>query len=262
MTTKSTKSSLSWRDRLFFPLLAIVAVMGLTLFEYKREASRPTLQTAVNKSTSITNFELLISDVTVDRQRIELLEERFDYWSKRTVGRRLITLKPDSWQSRVIGLPGLPAVLEGVDWNKSEATLMLHCRPSVEFEVSFEDSDAWRIRIQGDTAFVEAPEIQIDDPLIPTDSTEHFVIEEEFFVDGEKEAQFLKRMLSEEIGHHVRQPEFLTPQRREACRRNLEIFMLNLFRATDKTQKVRHVYVTFPGEPNPFIPQLSAPKNN
>ena len=251
---KPTAPRVSWRERLFLPLV-IITVATIIAMVSKEKAAQPKLVQGPNVAAAASggNFDLLVSDLQLDQQRIELLEESFDYWSKRTIGRQLIQLKPDSWQSRALALPGLSTMLENVEWNKSSATLMIHCRPSVEFEISFADPEDWRIRIVDDVAYVQAPALEVDDPAIPTESIEHYVIEEEFFINGEREAQKLRRMLSEEIRSHVEKPDFITPQRREACRNNLERFLRNLFHATNKTRSVNHVYVTFPDEA-PIMP--------
>ena len=160
-------------------------------------------------------YDILISSVIHDRQRLEVMEEEFDYWYKTQVKKEIIKLKEGSLLEKFVP-DYLQEKIFSADFNQSKADIVVQCKVSIEFELDLAD-DLWEIKIKDDTAYIKAPKLIVEEPNVITESIRSWVVEEEFIIDGEKEKGILEKSSRVRIIPYTQEEEFLK-DRKERCR--------------------------------------------
>ena len=189
-------------------------------------------------------YDILISSVIHDRQRLEVMEEEFDYWYKTQVKKEIIKLKEGSLLEKFVP-DYLQEKIFSADFNQSKADIVVQCKVSIEFELDLAD-DLWEIKIKDDTAYIKAPKLIVEEPNVITESIRSWVVEEEFIIDGEKEKGILEKSSRVRIIPYTQEDEFLKA-RKERCRKNLADLFRNFFSLIkdEKLQKVKHFVIKF-----------------
>ncbi len=242
-----------YRSRLFWPSLVAMALI-MMLLVLKLSSSGPVQHNTVIDATPQGNapFELLVTKVITNQQRLELAEVELEYWKQHRLKRGIVRLKRGSLTDRVARFAPdwLKRQVKESDLNSTTAHIITKCKATVEFEISFKDPKQWKIQITDDTAKIQAPPFIVDDVNVPPEHLHGWVVEEDFIIDGEKERDVLLQNVRRELAPLTQSDDFRNKYREE-CRANLRIFFMNLFQALkdDRLGKVKHIYVEFADDP-------------
>jgi hypothetical protein len=246
--TNDSKTTTPVPKRMSSSLLIMTTILSLVVafYFYIQSNNPPQIITkeaeVIHKE--IASFELLIPELVEDQQKLELLEETFEYWFMVEISRKIIRVKEGSLQDKV--MKRVPKIIQdqilNADFNKSKAKVVVKCKVSVEFEIDF--SKTWKIQVEGDTAYIDAPELEVDDPNIPPETLKSWVLEEDLIIDGKHEKQLLEKSSRKRLLPYVRSDEFKS-KRKERCRVNLTTFFKNQFAKNERTKDIKHIIVRF-----------------
>ncbi len=197
-------------------------------------------------------FELIVTNLVKNRQRLELLEVELEYWQEHRVERDIVSIKKGSMTDRVARLAPdwIKKQVMDSDWNRTEAHIITKCQASVEFEVDFDNADQWQVEIDGDMARIRAPAYVVDEVNVPPEKLQGWVIEEDFMISGKKERDELLKQVRLRLIPHVKSKSF-RHKHREQCRQNLRRFFQQLFQTVgdERLKQVKHIYVQFADDP-------------